>query len=371
MALPNIHKDSLDQHIIAHCWGSNAEFIGGTEQLGSKVVKIDDNTVVKFGTGVKRFEFENLKIAKSLVDPSVVYIPDAYRFFCDDEGKRNFVGDNGYILMEYVHGTKIDPIEDPALVQRIADIIGHFASLRGEKPGTLSRGPCNGILFADRDEFTFDTVQALEDFINRRVLNKPKVNMKGVDLVLCHLDIAPRNILWREDGSICFLDWASAGFYPRCFEFTAQHYLLGFEKNFNQMLMDTIRPPLAKEEEAQSFGVMTARGNSERYTFRTDIPPPRWANLPKKSHSSRLPQGVPLNPPSDAFTILPPPGPNTGHIYSSFPPPPPPQSPAPYVPATGVGVDGKIGVYPPSTPLWACNNIGFHIDEILSDPRIP
>lgn len=35
---------------------------------------------------------------------------------------------------------------------------------------------------------------------------------------MCHLDIAPRNLLYLADGSVCLLDWATAGFYPRFFE---------------------------------------------------------------------------------------------------------------------------------------------------------
>ena len=42
------------------------------------------------------------------------------------------------------------------------------------------------------------------------------------ELVFCHLDIAPRNLLRQEDGSLCLIDWASAGYYPRLFEFGMQ-----------------------------------------------------------------------------------------------------------------------------------------------------
>lgn len=266
-----IHRDLPDKTIIAHCWSPDAEFVGETKNLGRKVVKIGDDTVVKYGRSVTKFEFENLKIARALVDPNIVHVPKVYRFFTDDGGKFGYLRDRGYILMEYVHGKGIDPLEDPELVQRIADIVEHFASIKGEIPGTLSRGPCGGIIFPDNgDEFTFETMQAMEDFFNRRIFphqDPSKINIKGVELVLCHLDIAPRNILWKDDGSICFLDWASAGFYPRSFEFAAQHYLLGFEKNFNQMLMDTIMPPLSEAERAQSLAVMIARGNSERYSL--------------------------------------------------------------------------------------------------------
>ncbi|KAK2768420.1 hypothetical protein FQN54_000275 [Arachnomyces sp. PD_36] len=276
MTAPKIHRDLPDEELIAHCWSPDAEFIGGTKELGRKVAKIDDGTVVKFGRSVTKFEFENLRIAKSLVDPKIVHIPEVYRYFEDNGGKFGYLRDRGYILMEYVYGTKIDPIEDPKLVRKVADIVAHFASIKGDVPGTLSRGPCGSILFPDNDEFTFETVQAMEVWINRRIFphQSSKISLKGVELVLCHLDIAPRNLLWCEDGSICFLDWASAGFYPRSFEVAAQHYLLGFEKDFNQMLMDAM-PPLSKDEEAQSRGIMIARGNSERYSFRKVSRPSR------------------------------------------------------------------------------------------------
>jgi hypothetical protein len=264
-----IHNDLSDEEIIAHCLGPNAVFVGGTEKLGRRVVRIGDDAVVKFGYYVNRFEFENLKIAKSLVDPSVVYIPEAYRFFKDESQRDRLFGQRGFILMEYVRGTKIDPIDDLKLVQKVANVVAHFTFIKGEIPGTLSRGPCGSILFPDNDEFTFDTVQAMENWINRRIFSHQtsKISLKGIELVLCHLDIAPRNLLWRDDELICFLDWASAGFYPRCFEFAAQHYLLGFEKDFNQMLMNAMMPPLSKDEEAQSRGIMIARGSSERYSL--------------------------------------------------------------------------------------------------------
>ena len=270
MTALKIHRDLPDEELIAHCWSPNAVFLGETKNLGRKVVQIGDDAVMKFGRSVTRFEFENLKIAKALVDSKIVYVPEVYRFFTDNGGKLGFLRDRGYILMQYVHGMKIDPLEDPERVQRIADIVTHFASIHGDIPGTLSRGPCGSILFPDNgDEFIFDTVRAMEDFINERLFphDPPKINLEDVELVLCHLDIAPRNILWMNDGSICLLDWASAGFYPRCFELAAQRYLLGFEKNFNQMLIDAIQPPLSEAEQAQSLSVRIARGNSERFTL--------------------------------------------------------------------------------------------------------
>lgn len=59
----------------------------------------------------------------------------------------------------------------------------------------------------------------MERWLNVRLPDvKSKLELQHYPLVLCHLDLAPRNILWLSDGSVCFLDWATAGFYPRLFE---------------------------------------------------------------------------------------------------------------------------------------------------------
>ena len=267
MPQTRIQRDFPDEELIAHCRSPDAVFLGGTQNVANKVVQIGDNAVMKFGPFVTRFEYENLKLAKELVDPRILYIPDVYRFLVDDKTHQARDGELGYILMEYVHGSKIDPLDNPEQVRRIAEIVSHLASIRGEVPGPLSRGPCCGDLFPDRNGLTFDGVKGLEDFFNKRLnpQDPPKLNLEGVELVLCHLDIAPRNILWRDDGSICFLDWYSAGFYSRFFEFAVQRH--SCDEVFNQMLLDAMMPPLSKEEDVQSLAVIVARSNCERYTL--------------------------------------------------------------------------------------------------------
>ncbi|KAK2763307.1 hypothetical protein FQN54_009943 [Arachnomyces sp. PD_36] len=311
MAPTKIHPDSSAEDLIAHCWGPDAEFIENTERYANHVVKIGDSAVMKFGRLVTKFEFENMKIAKTLVDPNIVYIPEVYRFLSDSDGDA-YGRDRGYILMEYVHGRRIDPLDDPERIERIAKIVAHFASIRGEQLGALGGGPSRGIIFPDNyGDPVFDDVQAMEDFYNKRLFPRNGVkldlNLKGVELVLCHLDIAPRNIIWRDDDSICLIDWVSAGFYPRSFEFATRRYLLGSEGDFDQMLLDAIKPPLSEEERVQSLAVVIARGNAERYTFRKPAPRPprsrRSGYTPDKayipsSHAHNMPPLPPLPPPA-------------------------------------------------------------------------
>lgn len=78
--------------------------------------------------------------------------------------------------------------------------------------------------------------------------------------VLCHLDIAPRNIIWCDDGCICLLDWASAGFYPRLLEYVSLH-LQKDQKLLNALGFIT------ENEEEQQKKICRALYNIERYSL--------------------------------------------------------------------------------------------------------
>jgi hypothetical protein len=139
--------------------------------------------VIKFGLGVTEKEAENQKRAYLLVDHNIVRVPCVYRFFNDNSGL-------GYIIMEYMPGKVIEPLEDST-----------------------------------------------------------------------RIDIAPRNILWQEDGSLCLVDWASAGYYPRIFEFCAQWIIEGKEGKFNKLL-DSMES-LSDRELAQKVSILRAWRNSQ------------------------------------------------------------------------------------------------------------
>lgn len=152
-------------------------------------------------------------------------------------------------------------------IRRIAKITSHFATIHGTIPGTLSRGPSSGIIFAESHEQIFDSAEHLEAFLHKRLLpHHDKPSFKDSTLILCHLDIAPRNIIWKDDGSICLLDWATAGFYPRSFEFAAQGYSQCGDEDFNR-LMELYMEPLSELERAQCQAVMIARFNCEKYNL--------------------------------------------------------------------------------------------------------
>jgi len=67
-------------------------------------------------------------------------------------------------------------------------------------------------------------------------------------LVVCHTDLAPRNLLRLDSGKIALLDWGSAGFYPPIFEIYALRTRADREPFFASIL-DRLR--LDEEQEGQ------------------------------------------------------------------------------------------------------------------------
>ncbi|PYI24209.1 hypothetical protein BO99DRAFT_322443, partial [Aspergillus violaceofuscus CBS 115571] len=110
---------------------------------GKRVIKISDHQVVKWGPDVTEEEAKNQSLAYELVDSHIVRIPRVYAFFSDERGW-------GYIMMESVEGTVVDPLEDVRAIEKVADVLDHFATLAHTIPGSLcGGGVCRGLLFPE------------------------------------------------------------------------------------------------------------------------------------------------------------------------------------------------------------------------------
>ncbi|KAL2851151.1 hypothetical protein BJY01DRAFT_245088 [Aspergillus pseudoustus] len=62
------------------------------------------------------------------------------------------------------------------------------------------------------------------------------IDLSPYPLSLCHGDICRRNIILREDGSPCLLNWGLAGFYPRFFELVALKCTMPYADEFGGAL---------------------------------------------------------------------------------------------------------------------------------------
>ncbi|KAG9228248.1 hypothetical protein BJ875DRAFT_389777, partial [Amylocarpus encephaloides] len=98
------------------------------------IVKLSDEAVVKFGKGVKEEEAKNQRRASELIDPNIVRVPIIYQFF---------IKERGYLVLEYMHGSVLAPVENLLPIDRITNILAHLAKTRNSIPGAISGGvPC-------------------------------------------------------------------------------------------------------------------------------------------------------------------------------------------------------------------------------------
>ncbi|RWQ93559.1 kinase-like domain-containing protein [Paecilomyces variotii] len=254
-----ISHESSDAELIRYCLsGPRDRIIGGIPE-GNLVVRISEQTVIKFGPGLSKDEAINQQRAYDLLDHDIVRVPRVHRFFTDNMGR-------GYIMMDYMEGRVIDPLE-PDRIKRLARVLDYFSMIEGDTPGSLSGGPCRGLLWPETQDLTFWSMEKMEAWFNSRLFpGEGKVSFRNCNLVLCHLDIAPRNVIWQSDGGICLVDWASAGFYPRLFEFWAQWNIEGKDGSFNRLLLDSMKP-LQDHEMAQKWSICRVWYNIQKYAL--------------------------------------------------------------------------------------------------------
>ena len=204
---PLHHEDLSDLEIVQRCADPHRQLVSTTPH----VVKLSDDVVVKFGMNVTAEEASNQTRAFELLDQAIVRVPQVYRYFnVSKQGSH----DSGYIVMEYIHGKVYGEEESPnnAQVEKTAQILNYFSTIKGERPGPLEGGASLGLLWEENGKPVFKNVQQMERWLNVRLPDvDAKLRLEKYPLVLCHLDLAPRNFVWLADGSVCLLDWCSAG----------------------------------------------------------------------------------------------------------------------------------------------------------------
>ncbi|KAH8727388.1 kinase-like domain-containing protein [Phaeosphaeriaceae sp. PMI808] len=251
---------ATNEEIVQYCLRSNpgrdviSEFEGGLS-----VIKISEAAVVKCGFGVTHLEAQNQLQAYEIIDPTIIRIPRVYRFFTH--------GLAGYIIMEYIKGQPLSSVGDPAsYLQAVAHVLKHFEQVLGDKPGPFHGGLAHGQLWLD-ESIAPATISDIEEYFNQRQLKLlPKLKLASYPLVFCHLDIAPRNIMVLEDGSLCLIDWATAGFYPRLFERCALRLNTRKKDDWNAQLLELL-DILDEGEMSQAQLLEQAYYLGQRYTY--------------------------------------------------------------------------------------------------------
>ena len=244
--------------IVAACSSASCRKLNETPgMVGRSVVKISEREVIKFGLGVTESEANIQREAYRLLDPSIVRVPQVYRFFTK--------GEYGYLIMEYIKVQVLTPLDDQRLVCRVARILAHMQEFSSRVPGPLRSGVPRGLFWPENEELSFRNLQDIERYFNSRLgKDSARLDFGSCRVVLCHLDVALRNILLQEDGTICLLDWECAGFYPRVLEVCAQRIIVRKDGDFPSRLLEQM-PDLTEEEVAQAKLIMQAYFDGQKY----------------------------------------------------------------------------------------------------------
>lgn len=248
-----------DPEIVALCETSPP--ISGCS-FGNQLVKISESLVAKFGIGVTKQEAENQNYASRNVNTTILYIPRVFRFF-----QATCLGFRmGFIVMEYVRGVSLESIDvhaNPHLAKLTIDAIRHLATIpapSSQGPGPVGGGPARGYLWSDEGtRYGFTSIKDMEDWMNTRfsIVKMPHISFaQHQKISMRHMDLVRRNIYLLPDSTICFLDWAFAGFYPDIFEIYTFRELRGTDDTwFTQLLELSPQPDASDEQVLQYLGV--------------------------------------------------------------------------------------------------------------------
>lgn len=246
-------SQSARQEIVSRCSQALPDDFLYYQPYGNKVLRLSDELVVKFGFGLSQDEARNQIKAYELVDQRAVRVPRIYDWF-----EHNSLG---YIVMEFAEGTTASSLDQPSLAQSLSEIIHYFQSLRSDRIGPLAQGPYHPIIFGEDDPPIFQTTSDMEIWLNERLMDaSAEISLRQFPLVLCHLDLTCRNILWQPGKPPCVLDWGWAGFYPRFFE-KCSHILVGREGDGDTIL----NMPLSAAEEGQVGLILRTWYNQQRF----------------------------------------------------------------------------------------------------------
>lgn len=206
------------------------------EQEGAVLVRVHESAVLKYGNGVSLAEARNIRFVRKRTRIRVPTIFDAW-----EERSEIYNGEEevvGYLLMEFINGNPLCDIWPTltnevrnSIFAQIADYLRAIHTIEMERPGPVGGGVSRGLLFTDYGAGPFLTAQHMEDWFNERLLVCKEFNRVSYDhpgfsgkfrkLVMCHIDVAPRNMILDRDGKIWLLDWAQSGGYPALFETAA------------------------------------------------------------------------------------------------------------------------------------------------------
>lgn len=219
------------------------------QSTGSRLVKVQQSYVIKFGTQVYPIEAQNmLYVARTTTVP----VPKVYAIY--QRGEEQSVVT--YIVMQYLPGTTLlklwDNLDRDHKTLIAKTIRSYFDELRQlQHPGyigSIAGGPPLDDIFsatqgADEVKTSFATDTEFIDSIIRiymletgeRMSYKARYYQHVLPRVLCgdgspvftHNDFQRKNIMVQPDGTPIIIDWEFASWYPKYWEYSSATFAHG------------------------------------------------------------------------------------------------------------------------------------------------
>lgn len=236
------------------------------EDIYSNIIRLPGGIIVKKGSASPG-EMATQSYAYHHLDPRIIRVPRIYHYFQDF--KSDPVLPTGYLFMAYIPGPTLEEFDEPTgtyLTRRLANVLVHLQQHQASTPGPVGGGIPRGNLWGyDSAGMAFKSVDDLTAWVNRRIeLLKKTVDFSSCPLVLCHLDLCRRNVIVTKNGTLCLLDWAYAGFYPRFYETAAINF---YNDDFWKTFLDAVNETIAlTDDEKRSMDlIMRARSANMRW----------------------------------------------------------------------------------------------------------
>lgn len=195
------------------------------KNIGSTIVRINSDIIVKYGSRVKQ---EEADIMKYLKEKTSIPIPEVKNIYKKD----NIT----YIVMEYIEGETLENIisninnkDFEKIMSEIKKYLNELRNIKGNILGSINDGPYNNCLFQNpKPETSFSNINQFNDYwINKVKEIMPNYHILAIknvlpnnrDIVFSHGDLTTKNIIIKDNKIVSIIDWELAGWYPESWEY--------------------------------------------------------------------------------------------------------------------------------------------------------
>ena len=200
---------------------------------GPSIARVSSSAVVKYGRHIHLCEARNMQYVSENTDIRLPAVIDAWE--ADDKTQYDQYN-TCYIVMEYIEGRLVSDIwldldfeSRRSLQRQLFEYMCQLRAIKMDCPGPIGGGVSEGSFFTDYGAGPFQSREDMEAWFNDRLLvchdfshasqTPPGCFTGRFDkLVMCHLDIHPRNLILDSHEKLWLLDWAFSGAYPPYFE---------------------------------------------------------------------------------------------------------------------------------------------------------